>query len=45
MVEIAESIDDVRGIDLVDGRMVDWVKREDVVDVGEWGGEFPDDLG
>lgn len=38
-VEMADSIDEVRGIDFGDGRIVVLVKRDVVVDVGE-GGEF-----
>lgn len=44
MLEIAESIDDVRGIDFGDGRIVVLVKRDDVVEVGDRGGELPRDF-
>ena len=40
MLEIADSIDDARGIDLGDRRMVVLVKRDEMVEVGEGGGEF-----
>lgn len=37
---MADSIDDARGIDFGDSRIVVLVKRDDVVDVGEGGGEL-----
>ena len=40
-VEIAESIEDVRGIDRRSGRLVLLAKGVDVVRMGDIGGEFP----
>ena len=39
MVDMADSIEEARGIDFGDSRTVVLVKRDDVVDVGEGGGE------
>lgn len=44
MVEMAESIDDVRGIERRSGRMVLLAKEADAVRMGDTGGEFPRDL-
>ena len=44
MVEMAESIDDVRGMDRRSGRMVLLEKGVDAVRPGDVGGEFPRDL-
>lgn len=37
MLEMADSIEDARGIDFGDSRTVVLVRREDVVDVGDGG--------
>lgn len=44
MVEMAESIEDVRGIDRRSGRMLLLVKGVDTVRTGDAGGEFPSEL-
>ena len=40
ILEIAESIDDVRGNDLVSGRIVTLLTFVEVDEMGDWGGEL-----
>ena len=44
MVEMAESIEDVRGMERRSGRILLLVKGLDAVRTGDIGGEFPSDL-
>lgn len=44
IVEMAESIDEVRGIDLRSGRIAPLAKGVDAVRTGDAGGELPRDL-